>query len=139
MFYVVYKKDTKSPLRQPVITCNAAPAVKRPNHLHCSSLLHFSCNGEQPRISTTPHKHFIAKDQTEWSPGALGSLPALCSQPLLDDQWSNGGSSQFTLNGTQVDILLDPSGQWLNHEPYYVKTAMTILVNCHHSSSKVSQ
>ena len=83
--------------------------------------------------------HFIAEDQTEWSPGPLGSLPALCSQPLLDDQWSNGSSSQFTLNGTQVDILLDPSGQWLNNEPYYLKTAMTILVNCHHSSSRVSQ
>ena len=135
----MFSKDTKSPPRQPVITCNAAPAVKKPNHLHCSTLLHFSCNGEQPSIPTTLHKYFIAKDQTEWSPGPLGSLPALCSQPLLDDQWCHGSSSQFTLNGTQVDILLDPSGQWLNHEPYYVKTAMTILVNCHHSSSKVSQ
>ena len=101
---MMFTKDNKSPLRQPVITCNAAPAVKKPNHLHCSTLLHFSCNGEQPSIPTTLHKYFIAKDQTEWSPGPLGSLPALCSQPLLDDQWSNGSSSQFTLDGTQVDI-----------------------------------
>merc|ERR1712013_301189 len=64
-------------IKQPVITCNAAPAVKRPNHLHCSSLFHFSCNGP------------------------LGSLSALGSQPLLDDQWSNGSSSQFPLDGTQ--------------------------------------
>merc|ERR1712013_420085 len=88
-------------IKQPVITCNAAPAVKRPNHLHCSSLFHFSCNGEQPGIPTTLHKHFVAKDQTEWSPGPLGSLSDLGSQPLLDDQWSNGISSQFTLDGTQ--------------------------------------
>ena len=116
MFYF-FTKYNKSPLRQPVITCNAAPAVKRPNHLHCSSLFHFSCNGEQPGIPTTLHKHFIAKDQTEWSPGPLGSLSALGSQPLLDDQWSNGSSSQFTLDGTQVDI---PWPIWTMVQPWTI-------------------
>ena len=110
-------KENKLPLRQPVITCNATPAVKRPNHLHCSTLLHFSCNGEQPSIPTTLHKYFIAKDQTEWSPGPLGSLSALGSQPLLDDQWSNGVSSQFTLDGTQVDI---PWSIWTMVQPWTI-------------------
>ena len=36
--------------------------------------------------------------------GSFGSLSALCSGPLLDDQWGNGCPSESVIDGTKVEI-----------------------------------